>query len=338
MKQAAVTGVGRAGVVDVPEPSAKEDWAKVKVHIAPMCAEWKGFVKGDGGYGYGHEAVGEVVEVAQPGRVEVGDRVVVQPCMPCGACPLCVSGDYIHCQHMVDIEAFTGAREGMFTMAQYVLKPDWLLSSIPDDVSYERAALAICGLGPTFESCDRMQVGAFDTVLITGLGPVGLGGVINARFRGARVIGVDSNGYRAELARELGAETVLDPMDDATPSRISELTGGVGVDKCVDCSGIPAAHRLCIDATRRKGHVAFVGECREQSFFTASNDMIRKGLTLHGVWHYNLAAYPRVMQVIRESPVIDKLVTHTYPIGDIQQAWATQASGQCGKVLLKPWE
>jgi len=69
-----------------------------------------------------------------------------------------------------------------------------------------------------------------------------------------------------------------------------------------------------------------------------SPDMIRKGLTIYGSWHYNLAQYPKIMQVICESPLIDKLISHVIPMSRIQEAFEISASHECGKVLLKPWE
>jgi len=337
MKQVKVVGVRKATVVEVPDPVPKGNWALVKVHSAPMCTEFKGFVAGDGGYGYGHEAAGEVVAVAQPGRVKPGDRVLVQPGTPCGKCPLCISGEYIHCEQWHRFEEFTGSPHGMFTMAQYLLKQDWLLSPIPDEVDYDMASLAVCALGPTFGAFDLMAVDAFDTVLVTGLGPVGLGGIVNARYRGARVIGLESNAFRATLARKLGAELVLDPGDPDAMKKLMEFTGGRGADKAVDCSGAVPAHKFCLEAVRRKGHIAFVGQCHQETPFTVSKHMIQKGLTLHGAWHYNLSAYPRVMQVIQRAPQARDLITHTFPIGSIQQAWELQAGGSCGKVILKPW-
>ena len=92
------------------------------------------------------------------------------PQFPCGACELCVSGEYIHCQNTVDFEAFFGTPEGRGTYAQYVVKPDWILPRIPEDVSYDHGAMACCGLGPTFGALERMDVRAGDTVLITGAG------------------------------------------------------------------------------------------------------------------------------------------------------------------------
>ncbi len=337
MKQAVITGPRQAGVVEVAEPRPVRDWVKVKVYAAPMCTEVKGFVEGDAGHGYGHEAVGEVVETAQPCRVAVGDRVVVQPGFPCGCCEYCIAGEYIHCRHFIDFKAYTGGDTGNWTMAQYLLKADWLLSPIPDGVSYHMASLAICALGPTFAALDCSAASTFDTVLITGLGAVGLGGVVNAVYRGARVIGVESNPQRTALAKSLGAHAVLDPRKDDVLEALMDLTQGRGVDMAIDCSGIPAAHRLCMDTARRKGHVAFVGQCRTESSFVVSEHMIQKGLTFHGVWHYNLSAYPRVMQVIQRSPVAEQLITHVFPIDAVQTAWEIQAQGDCGKVILEPW-
>jgi L-iditol 2-dehydrogenase len=198
--------------------------------------------------------------------------------------------------------------------------------------------MACCGLGPTFGAMQLMQVDAFDTVLITGLGPVGLGAVVNAVYRSARIIGVEGHPYRAALAGELGAEIVIDPTDDQALDRILSLTGGLGIDKGIDCSGVPAGQRLQIDAARRKGHAAFVGEGGDLTI-AVSRDMIRKGLTLHGAWHYNVGDVPRLMQVIRDSgELLDKQITHTFPMSHVQEAFELQLTGECGKVLLYPWE
>jgi L-iditol 2-dehydrogenase len=338
LKKAAITGERQAGLIEAPTPKPKEDWALVKVHATPMCTEYKAFVAGRASQFLGHEAVGEVVEVAQPCKVEPGDRVVVQPQYPCGKCRLCVAGDYIHCQHNIDFVAFTGGPEGRATYAQYVVKPSWLLSPIPDAVSYGKAGLALCGLGPSFGAFEAMGVEAFDTVLITGIGPVGLGGVVNARFRGARVFVVDPVPWRVDRAKQMGAEQGFDPADPDIVARIKELTDGRGVDCALDCSGSLQAERLCLDATRRKGQVAYVGESNADLGIRNSPDLVRTGIALRGSWHYNLNLYPRVMQVIQGSPVIDLLISHVLPMSDIQRAFELCASHETAKVILKPWE
>jgi threonine dehydrogenase-like Zn-dependent dehydrogenase len=338
VKKAVILGQRKAGLVEVADPQPKDDWVLVKVHATPMCNEYKAFVAGHRMEFLGHEAVGEVVAIGQPARVKVGERVVVQPLYACGKCVLCAAGDYIHCEESPDFSAFIGTREGSATYAQYLLKPAWLLFSIPDDISYEHASLALCALGPSFGAFQAIGLSAFDTVLITGLGPVGLGGVVNARFHGARVIAVESVAWRVERARQMGAAIVLDPGDPRNLQRIREFTEGRGVDCALDCSGNVQAQRLCIDATRRKGQVTFVGECHDELSIKVSPDMIHKGLTIRGSWHYNLSLFPRIMQVIQASPLIEHLISHVLPMSEIQKAFELSASRQSAKIILKPWE
>ena len=85
------------------------------------------------------------------------------------------------------------------------------------------------------------------------------------------------------------------------------------------------------------GKVAFIGECNDDLAIRISPDMIRKGLTLIGAWHYNLNDIAKVLQVIQNSPLIDLLVSHTFPMSRIQEAFELQASGECAKVILDPW-
>jgi len=338
VKIAAMFSDMKAGLVEKTNPKPKDDFVLVKIHVTPMCTEYHAFEAGRQSDSLGHEAAGEVVEVAQPGKVKVGDRVVVMPQYPCGKCPLCLAGNYIHCQNNLDVEAVSGNTTGRATYAQYVIKQDWLLVPIPDGVSYEHASMACCGLGPTFNAAQLMNVGAFDTVLITGMGPVGLGGVINCVYRGARVIAVEMHPYRANLAKELGAETVVNPQGENALDEIMELTGGVGVDKAIDCSAQVDAVRLLIDATRRKGHVSFVGASGDVTI-SGGRDMVGKGLTLHGAWHYNLADTPRMMELIKNSSaLLDKFITHIFPMSQVQEAWELQVTGNCGKVVLYPWQ
>jgi L-iditol 2-dehydrogenase len=338
MNTVRITAERTCDLVSRPDPHASDNIVVIKNLVAPMCTEYKAYAGGYQTEFLGHEAAGEVLEVAQPGIVNAGDRVVVMPTYACGKCPLCLSGDYVHCQHSIDPLKSTGNTTGTATYATHVLKPDWLLLPIPDDISTEHASLACCGLGPTFGAMQRMRITALDTVLITGMGPVGLGGVVNGVFRNARVIAIESNPYRANLARELGAIAAIDPQSETAIGEIRDLTEGRGASAGIDCSGVPAAQRLLIQAVRRRGQIAFVGEGGDLTLHV-SNDMLRKGLTLHGQWHYNLADTPAIFDVIRRSTaLLDKLVTHTFPMERVADAFALQLVGQCGKILLKPWE
>ena len=340
MKVAAVLGEHQAGLVEVPDPIPKEDWVVVKIHASPMCTEYHAFEHGYKTDGLGHEAAGEVVDIAQSGKVEIGDRVVVMPQYPCGKCVLCTDGDYIHCENNYNFEEFVGSPYGSATMAQYILKPSWLLPKIPDTVSYEHASLACCALGPSYRAFDEMGVNATHTVLITGIGPVGFGAITNARFRGAKVIAAELIPWRAERARQMGVEAVINPTDEDAVDQIRDLTtDGRGVDFALDCSGNVQAHRLCIDATRRRGTIAFVGQSgNNDTVLHVSPDLIGKGLRLMGAWHYNLNQFPGLMKVIEGSPLLDLLISNIYPMREIQQAFETSASQESSKIILKPWE
>ena len=84
--------------------------------------------------------------------------------------------------------------------------------------------------------------------------------------------------------------------------------------------------------------MAFVGECGAELKIRVSPDMIRKGLTIVGSWHYNLADFPLVMKVIQQSPLIDLLISHVIPMSRIQEAFEISASHKSAKIILKPWE
>lgn len=338
MKEAVMFGDMKCGLVDKPEPRAKGEFVVVKIHVAPTCTEYHSFRDGAKANNLGHEAAGEVVEIAQDGKVKVGDRVVVMPQYPCGKCSLCLAGEYIHCRNTLNVEEVTGNTTGTNTYAQYVVKQDWLLIPIPDDISYEHASMACCGLGPTFNAAKLMDVGAFDTVLITGMGPVGLGGVINCTYRGARVIAVEGQPFRANLAMELGAEATIDPEDEDALKQIMALTNGVGVDKAIDCSASPKGMHLLLDAARSKGQVCVVAGLGEITI-NARRDILSKGLALRGAWHFNLGDSPRMMDVIKNnSEKLDKFITHAFPMSKVKDAWELQITGNCGKVILYPWQ
>jgi threonine dehydrogenase-like Zn-dependent dehydrogenase len=218
-----------------------------------------------------------------------------------------------------------------------MLKQEWLLVPIPSDLSYKYASLILCGLGPSFGALKLMQVRPFSTVLITGLGPVGLGGVINATSMGARVIGVARNPYRSRLAIAIGADAVIDPTDPRARSHILDLTAGRGVDLALETSGALLYQRLAIDATRRKGEVTFLAEGQELPIHV-DRDLVQKGLTVRGSLDINRQHTDELLGIIRSSgKILDQYVTHQFPLSRIGEAWKLQSSGDCGKVLIDPW-
>ncbi|MBN1815700.1 MAG: zinc-binding dehydrogenase [Anaerolineae bacterium] len=345
MKKVVITAPQQAELVEMPIPQPKANWALVRMTVVPMCTEYKAWLQGPGDreriLALGHEGVGEVVEVAQPCGVEVGDRVVVMQVSsgPCGRCVYCRAGDFLHCQNQIGYTEFTGEPEPTGAYAQYRLGAAWLLPTIPDDIPDDHAVMAWCGLGPTFGAMQTARVDAFDTVLITGAGPVGQGAIINAKFRGAEVIVAELEPWRMERAKMLGAGAVVDPRDPDVLAWVRSLTqDDLGVTCAIDCAGVTASQRLCIDATRPKGRVCFVAESNDPLPITVSPDMIRKGLTLIGQWHYSVNDFDQIMQVIRASgDLLDIQISHRFPMSRVQDALALSASHRSGKILLDPW-
>ena len=129
MRKAVILGERKAGLVEMPIPKSKADWALVRMKVVPMCTEYKAWLRGAGNADsrtLGHEGAGEVVEVAQPCGVEVGDRVVLMGAGPCGRCEYCRSGDFFRCPNQVSYAQFTGETEPTGAYAQYRLGAAWL--------------------------------------------------------------------------------------------------------------------------------------------------------------------------------------------------------------------
>lgn len=320
-------------------PRIAANYVLVKIMVAPVCNEYLAYTEGiyhpgDRPDSLGHEVAGEVVDGPPDASVKTGDRVVMVCGMfACGRCELCRRGYHAYCLRPDDPRKVCDAESGDCGFAQYTVRPDWMLEPIPADLSYEHAAMAACGLGPTFGAIERTGVKPGHTALITGLGAVGLGGIINAKARGARVIGIARSPYRAELARRLGCDLVIGP---SLPD-VLEATDGRGADVALECSGQPDYQRLAIDGVARLGSVAFLAEPGHLDI-SINEDLVKRGVTLLGSINVNRYSLRRLLQIIRSVPEqLDMLITHRLPLERIGEAFEAQAAYESGKILLYPW-
>jgi L-iditol 2-dehydrogenase len=326
-----VLGDRKAWLEDAPEPTPQGEWVVIKITATPICGSDMHAYRAEGAHpGGGHEGVGIVWAVDTPRHLKVGDRVQIHPVSGCGECWLCRRGDYIHCAQQ------PVGSGGHF--AQFVRKQEWLCPRLPDDIGDDLCSLMGCGLSPAYQALTRMGVSAFHTILITGLGPVGLGGVALAKFLGAEVIAVDPEPYRRDLAQALGAEVALDPSATDVLQFIRDRTGGEGIPRALDCSGKESAERLCIDALRPLGKVAFIGENQGDIAYSPSRDGIRKGIEVIGCWHQNLNSFEDLVTFLRRFPHAGKLISHTFGFSNVDEAFRVFASGKAAKVVLRPWE
>lgn len=325
------TGRKKAWLVDQPIPRPQGHEVIVKIHASPICGSNMGGFLGDGEWiNSGHEAAGEVVAVAQSNLLKVGDRVALAPLTACGQCPDCRRGDVIFCKHRPAVHG---------NFAQYTRVADVMCVPLPDDIDYVHGSLMGCCLGPPYESLKQVGVRAFDTVVINGLGPVGLGAVALATFIGARVLAIDPVPFRRNVALELGAEAALSPEDPQARQRVLDFTGPAGITKGVDYSGKEQGLRFLIDNAGIRARIGIVGENPGPFAISPSNDFIRKGLTLIGCWHMNVLDAGDLITFLRRAPQkADKLITHRFGFGDVQKAFDTFAGREAVKVILLPWE
>ena len=325
-----LAATGSVALVERPLPRARGDLVVVRVDITPMCTEFR--LRGDGEAHdeLGHEAVGVVVDAGDSTRLTTGDRVVVMPGFACGHCQFCARGEHIFCLEQRDVLRESGSEAGAGTYAQYLVKPDYLLLPIPDDISSEHAAAAVCLLGPSFNALRAMDICPGEALIVGGCGPVGLGAVIAGMARGARVLAVDRTPYRRELAARLGAE-VFDPLEDDLADSVRRATNG---DATAAFESRPSTQ--LVPFIERLGRMAVVAWGAELTFAP----LVPQGLTVYWCWHWNHQKDgDRMWELIRQAePLIDRAITHHFDLADLGQAMDVQASKQCGKVLLYPHE
>ncbi len=333
MKVAAFTAPGVVEIVEREVPHAVGDLVVVQILVAPMCTENKQRKQGDVTDSLGHEAAGIVVDAGGSALVKVGDRVVVMPGNACGKCRYCLAGEHIYCPFQRDILAETNQPYGTATYAQYILKSDWLLLPVPDDISLSHAAAACCLLGPSFNASERMTLALADTLLVAGAGPVGLGAITHGLSRGARVLALETHPYRKALATSVGAE-VFDPTGPDAEERILAQTDGWGVTASIETSGVPSNSALLARLSARRGRLSFVA----WGVDIALPPLVPLGLDIYGCWHWNHQRMGQQMieTIRRVRPYLDQVVTHKFELDEVATAMTLQDTGTCGKVQLFP--
>jgi len=281
----------------------------------------------------GHEPCGRIVETG-PGckQFRVGHRVIVYHISGCGICEDCKAGYMISCTSKFRA-AHGWQRDGGH--APYMLAEETTCIPLPDELSYVDGALISCGFGTAWEAVTRMQVGGYDRLLVTGLGPVGLAAAMLGRALGARhVIGTDTSAQRRDLALKLGLVDDAFAADATTLERILAVTGGKGCEASVDCSGAPAARKLALQGTRHWGRCAFVGEGGDVHF-DVSPLLIHPQITLFGSWVTSLAHMQELTErLARWNLHPETTVTGRYPLAAAGEAYRVADEGNSGKVVI----
>ncbi|HWG75056.1 MAG TPA: zinc-binding dehydrogenase [Acidimicrobiales bacterium] len=281
----------------------------------------------------GMDVAGEVVAVGGGVRgLAPGDRVLVNPAMPCGRCPLCAQGLDGFCPGTAVVG---GSRPGGY--AELCAVPSRNVYPIPAGVDYEVAATMPTAFSTAWQGLvvtGKLSVG--ETVLIhAAASGVSVAAIQLAKRAGARVIATAGSTAKLELAERLGADVVVNNRTEDVTAKARAATGGRGVDVVFDHVG-PALLKASLGALRPRGRFIF---CGSTTGATASFDLpyaYHFGLSLIGVEPYSYAEFERMIAYYWKAgldPVIDRI----YPLSGAREAQERLACGEAlGKIVLLP--
>jgi len=372
---------GEVKLVDKPYPKITDGFVLVEVAIAPICIEHQiyrdhCFEWHEDPEHMGHEGVGTIVEVAADSRFQVGDRVIIYQGNSCGECFVCKSGlSPTHCMGipyeeiqlggdphaalealgggdaisapggLKAIEIACGSESGGFGFAKYRIAPEHMIQKIPDDLDFRYAAAANCSCGCSYTGVEETGIGEGDWAMVAGIGFVGFGAIINAKYRGAKVIALGRNKYRMNLAKEMGADVLLDPEDPDWLKKVRELTGDrKGVDAVYECSGYPFYQTRSLQAVRRYGTMfcfGFLVNSEEKLPIHLLDEIMNRRIKLTGGHDVNFSYREGLLKMICDPEVqrgVDLMVTHEFNMSDGAAAFEAALSKKAGKIYLYPHE
>ncbi|HZV78599.1 MAG TPA: L-threonine 3-dehydrogenase [Candidatus Binatus sp.] len=293
-----------------------DKWAQSRLHLPVIV---------------GHEFMGTVAAVGTAVRsVTVGERVAAEGHVVDWTCLLCRTGQANLCEH---VEVIGVDRDGCF--ADYIAMPAqnvWRLDpSVPDNW-----AAVFDPLGNAVHTVMTADVG-IKSVVITGVGSIGLMAIPVARAAGAaKLIAIDVNPHKLELARQLGADEVFDSRDPSTRERVYALTNGDGADVLLEMSGNGAALDLGLSMVRNGGRAALLGLPSDAVNIKLAEHIIFKGLTVFGIFGRKMFETWYQMQSLVTSRRIDltPIITHVLPLEQFEESFAMLKAGSAVKIVM----
>lgn len=277
----------------------------------------------------GHE-VSAVVEDPNGSAFAPGMPVVVDPAASCGGCDMCQMRDFHLCRQVrfLDLPPVHGAMRELFAW------PAFQVFAIPESLEITEAPL----LEPLSVAVHAVELtpnleGA--TVAVVGCGAVGLLTLQVARLKGPKtVIAADLIPERLTLAAQLGADLAIRSDQKPTAAELLRLTGGRGVDIAFEAAGPPEALRVCIEATRPKGHVTVIGVPSEDDYLLPAQPLRRHELLLQFVRRQN-ENFPEAISLVRDGRVrLTPLLTHRFPMERAREAFELAERKEDGAVRV----
>ncbi len=344
MRAVVYSGYGIMPVLtEVADPACPDDGVVISVGATGLCRSdwhaWKGHDPVTMPHIPGHELAGTVAAVG-PGvtRWRAGDRVTVPFVCGCGKCEFCLAGDAQVCPNQSQ-PGFTGP--GSFAELVAIPAADENLVGLPDQVSFVTAACLGCRFATAYRAITvHARLAAGEWLAVHGCGGVGLSAVMVARAFGGRVIAVDVNNAALDLARDLGAEHVIDASKVADPAAaIAEITGG-GARVSIDALGSPVTAVNSVRCLRRRGRHLQVGLLLgEQSTPPIPMDLvIPRELEIYGSHGMSARHYPPMLALVADQTLRpDRLTARVISLDEAPQALASMGDTQpaAGMTVIK---
>ncbi|MBT8359784.1 MAG: alcohol dehydrogenase catalytic domain-containing protein, partial [Deltaproteobacteria bacterium] len=252
MYAAVLSGEKSITVQQVEKPAISANEVLVKVELCGICGTDLHAYLHPGlcpvGTIFGHECAGVAAEVGSSvDHVKVGDRVAVHPAPGCGTCLNCLRGHDNACDELNIGNSLE--RPGAFAEFVRIARPEHALYKIPETMSFAEAAL-IEPLATAFHAVRQSHIKSGDCAVVLGCGPIGLAVVQYLNLIGAgKIIVVEISAVRGELAVQLGADLVLDPITEGAElfSKVQVETGGEGAAVVYECTGVSKVFSTAVE-------------------------------------------------------------------------------------------
>lgn len=340
MRAVVVHAYGDFRLEEVPKPKAGPGEILLRVGGAGICAaDRKFYTHGPWKLPFpfitGHEIAGQVVELGE-GAAEhfglaLGDKVAVEPVIPCGKCWYCERGQYQICtnQQFIGVTINGG-------WAEYVKLPSTArVYKVPPHVPLTEAALAepvSCGV----YAVEKAGIGLDDVVVVAGVGPIGMSVVQVARLKSPRLlVALDVDDAVLQIAAELGAQVTLNVTKHDVPAEIRKLSDGRGCDLYFETSGAPDSINTGIDAVRKGGKLFVYGVYGKPATVDFNQVGEFKEIVIQG-GHLSPHRMPTAVRYIAEGKVNAKrMITHVFDLSDFKKAIELKLQREGGPPVIK---
>ena len=316
-------GVGNVEIRDVKKPELPgDDWVLIKVCGAGICGTdvhvWQDKFMSWPPVTLGHEFSGEIVEAgAKCRKYKVGDRVVAEPQIKnCGQCEFCRSGRTHMC-----MEKWTLGWRTDGSMAEYVAAPEMFLHRIPEGVTYTLAALCEPVAVAVYDIAEHGKINIGDFVVVQGSGPIGILAAYMAKRLGADTVvltGINASEYcRFGVAKQLGADVIVNVQKENLLQKVEELTEGRGADVVIETSGAPPAITGCVELLKKGGRIIGMGIPADATTSFPWKDAVLKSLEIYFSMSTSYTAWDKALSLLKhDGDKLGRLVTWTGGLDD----------------------